>query len=138
MNTKTLVGAVAVAVWYVLWDLFLFDPLFGSLLSQVDGIQEPALLWIVVGNVVAGLVLAWFYGKTGSAFGRGLAGGLKFGVSAGILMGFPLWLFMSVYDSGWTYAASWGMVVANIIWVGVAGVVLALVDGRMTGAPETA
>jgi len=133
MSSKMLVGAVAVAVWYILWDMFLFNPLFGSFLSQVEGMQEPALMWVIVGNVVAGFVLAWFYGKTGSAFGSGVGGGLKFGISAGILMGFPMWLFMTVYDSGWTYAASWAMVVANIVWVGVAGVVLGLVGGKMAG-----
>jgi len=134
MSSKTLVGAVAVAVWYILWDLFLFSPLFGSFLAGVEGmVAEPALGWVIFGDLVAGLVLAWFYGLVGSRFGSGIKGGLRFGVTTGIVMGFPMWLFMSVYDTGWTYVASWGMVVANIVWVGVGGVVLALVGGKAAG-----
>ena len=133
MNARMLVSAVAVAVWYMIWDMFLFGPLFGSFLAGVDGmVEEPALQWLLLGNLAGGLVLAWFYGKVGSSFGTGLKGGLSFGVSVGILMGFPMWLFMSVYDSGWTYSASWAMVVANILWVAVAGVVLALVEDKMS------
>lgn len=139
MNAKMLSGAVAVFVWYMLWDMFLFNPIFGSFLTGVEGmVEQPALMWVAVGNLVAGLVLAWFYGKVGSAFGSGLKGGLQFGVTVGLVMGFPLWLFMSVYDTGWTYSASWAMVVANIVWVGVAGVVLALVDSKMGGGEAAA
>jgi hypothetical protein len=137
MNSKTLAGAVAVAVWYVIWDLFLFGPIFGSFLSGVEGmVAEPALLWIVVGNLAAGLVLAWFYGKVGSAFGNGVKGGLNFGVAVGIVMGFPMWLFQSVYFTGWPYSAAWAMVVANIVWVAVAGVVLALVSSKMASGGD--
>lgn len=139
MNSKMLAGAVAVAVWYMIWDMFLFFPIFGSFLANVEGlVEEPALQWVIVGNLVAGLVLAWFYGKVGSVFGGGVKGGLHFGIAAGILMGFPMWLFQSVYDSGWTYSASWAMVVANIVWVGVAGVLLALVSGKMAGGDAAA
>ncbi len=138
MNGKTIAGAVAVAVWYVLWDLFLFSPIFGSFLADVEGLVEPALQWILVGNLVAGLVLAWFYGKVGSAFGSGIKGGLNFGIAVGIVMGFPMWLFLSVYLSGWPYGASWAMVVANVVWVAVGGVILALVDGKMSGGGEAA
>ncbi len=139
MNSKMLVGAVAVAVWYMIWDMLLFFPIFGSFLADVEGlVEEPALQWLIVGNLAGGLVLAWFHGKVGSVFGSGIKGGLYFGVAAGILMGFPMWLFQSVYDSGWTYAASWAMVVANIVWVGVAGIVLAVVSGKMAGGGEAA
>lgn len=138
MSGKMLVGAVAVAVWYVIWDLFLFNPLFGPFLSQVQGIQEPSLWWVIVGDLTGALVLSWFYGKTGSAFGTGIMGGLKFGVAVGVVMGFPMWLMMSVYLAGWPYVASWPMVVANIVWVGVAGVVLAFVSGKTAGGAAAA
>jgi hypothetical protein len=139
MNSRMLVGAVVVAVWYVVWDMFLFSPIFGSFLADVEGlVQEPALQWIIIGNLVAGLVLSWFYGKVGSVFGSGVTGGLYFGVAAGILMGFPMWLFQTVYFTGWTYGASWAMVIANIVWVAVAGVLLAVVSGKMGGGGEAA
>ena len=139
MNSKVLTGAVVVAVWYMIWDMFLFEPLFGSFLAGVEGMNpEPALMWLVIGNLVGGLVLAWFYGMTQSVFGSGVLGGLKFGVAAGVLMGFPMWLFMSVYDTGWTYSASWAMTIANIVWVGVAGVVLGIVFDKMGGGETTA
>ena len=78
MNSKVLAGAVAVAVWYIIWDLFLFGPIFGSFLAGVEGaVSEPSLLWVIVGDLAAGLVLAWFYGKVGSAFGSGVKGGRR-------------------------------------------------------------
>lgn len=135
MSGKMLAGAVTVAIWYIIWDMFLFGPLFGRFVAGVEGMNpEPPLMWIIIGNIAGGLVLAWFYGKTSHAFGSGLKGGLNFGVSVGILMGFPMWLFMSVYDTGWTYGASWAMVIANIIWVGVAGVLLGFVGDKMGSA----
>lgn len=139
MNNKVLTGAVVVAVWYMIWDMFLFEPLFGSFLAQIEGMNpEPALMWVAVGNLCGGLVLAWFYGKTGAVFGSGLMGGLKFGIAAGVLIGFPMWLFMTVYDTGWTYAASWAMTFANIVWVGVAGTLLGMVFEKLGGGQATA
>ncbi len=139
MNGKVLTGAVVVAVWYMIWDMFLFEPVFGRFLTGVDGMNlEPALMWVAIGNLAGGLVLAWFYGKTQSAFGSGALGGLKFGVAAGVLIGFPMWLFMSVYNTGWPYGASWAMTLANIIWVGVGGVLLGFVFDKMGGGETTA
>ena len=139
MNSKVLTGAVAVAVWYMIWDMFLFGPLLGSFLVEVEGMNpEPSLMWVAMGNLASGLVLAWFYGKTGAVFGSGALGGLKFGVAAGVLMGFPAWLFMSVFDTGWTYGASWAMTVANIVWVGIGGVLLGIVFDKMRGGETTA
>ena len=53
-------------------------------------------------------------------------------------MGFPAWLFMSVFDTSWTYAASWAMTVANIVWVAVGGVLLGVVFDKMRGGEATA
>jgi hypothetical protein len=139
MNSKVLTGAVVVAVWYMIWDMFLFGPLLGPFLVEVEGMNpEPSLMWVAIGNLAAGLVLAWFYAKTGEVFGRGTLGGLKFGIAAGVLMGFPAWLFMSVFDTGWTYGASWAMTVANIAWVAVGGVLLGVVFEKMSGGAMTA
>ena len=65
-------------------------------------------------------------------------GGLKFGIAAGVLMGFPAWLLMSVFDTGWTYGASWAMTVANIVWVGVGGVLVGVVFDKMRGGEMAA
>ena len=139
MNSKVLTGAVVVAIWYMIWDMFLFGPLVGSFVAGVEGMNpEPALMWVAIGNLFGGLVLAWFFAKTGSVFGSGMSGGLKFGVATGVLIGFPMWLFMSVYDTGWTYAASWAMTIANIVWVSVGGVLLGLVFDKMGGGATPA
>lgn len=137
--SKMLAGAVAVAVWYMIWDMFLFEPLFGSFVAQIEGANpDPSLQWIIVGNLAAGLVLAWFYGKVGSVFGSGVKGGLHFGAVMGVVMGFPMWLFMPVYNTGWPYGSAWALTIANIIWVAVAGVVLGLVYSMMGGGEAAA
>jgi hypothetical protein len=139
MNARMLVGAVAVFVWYMVWDLGLSGPLFGSYYAQIEGINPaPSLMWLAIGNLVAGLVLSWFYGRTLASFGVGVRGGLNFGLSAGIVMGFPIWIMISIYDTGWTYAASWAQTLANILWVLVAGILLGIVYEKMGGGEAKA
>ena len=87
---------------------------------------------------MAGVVLSWFYGRTLASFGVGVRGGLNFGLSAGIVMGFPIWIMISIYDTGWTYAASWAQTLANILWVLVAGILLGIVYEKMGGGEAKA
>jgi hypothetical protein len=91
----------------------------------------PAFMWILIGDLVGGLVLAWVYDKTRSVFGGGLKGGATYGFYAGVLINVPLWLLMTVYLTGWPYRSSWALTIGGIFWTTVAGAVIGLVDERI-------
>ena len=132
-----LVAGILAAAWYVVFDLFLMDPLIGSRLAGIPGLNaQPATMWVVIGEVVGGLVLASVYARTRSIFGTGLKNGATYGVYAGVLIHFPTWLFMSVYV-GWPYGAAWAMTIASIVNVTIAGGLIGLVYEKM-GTPKTA
>jgi len=132
-----LVATIAAAVWYVVWDLFLIGPIIGSYLTGVPGANlDPAMMWVVIGEICAGLVLAAVYARTRSIFGVGLKGGATYGVYAGVLINFPTWLFHSVYV-GWPYSAAWAMTIAGLVTTTVAGALIGLVYEKM-GQPKAA
>ena len=126
-----LLAGVVAGVWYLVWDMFLMTPIIGSHLAGVPGLNaSPSTMWVVIGELVAGLVLASVYARTRSIFGTGLKGGATYGVYAGVLINFPLWLFMSVYV-GWPYSAAWVMTIAGLVITTVAGAGIGLVYGTM-------
>lgn len=132
-----LVAGIVAAVWYVVFDMFLMDPILGSALAGVPGMNpNPAVLWMVIGDLAAALVLAAVYARTRSVFGAGLKGGATYGVYAGVLINFPLWLFMAVY-AGWPYGTAWMMTIAAIVVTTVAGGLIGLTYEKM-GKPAAA
>ena len=132
-----LVAGIVAAVWYVVWDMFLMGPILGSYLAGVPGMNaNPATMWVVIGDLVACLVLAAVYARTRSIFGVGVKGGATYGVYAGVLINFPMWLFMSVY-LGWPYGTAWVMTIAAILYTTVAGGLIGMVYGAM-GKPKAA
>jgi hypothetical protein len=134
---QLLAAGVVAGIWYVVWDLFLLEPLIGSFLAGIPGMNpEPSTMWVVIGNLVAGLVLAAVYARVRSVFGTGPGAGLTYGVYAGVLMHFPLWLFMSIY-LGWPYGTAWVMTIAGLAYTAVAGALIGLVYGKM-GRPAAA
>ncbi|HSG00259.1 MAG TPA: hypothetical protein VLA20_03970 [Vicinamibacterales bacterium] len=132
-----IVATVVVAVWYLVWDMFLLEPLLGSYMAGIPGMNpSPALMWIVVGELSSGLVLAAVYARVRSVFGTGLANGATYGVYAAVLANFPLWLMMSVY-AGWPYGTAWAFTIASIpVWA-IAGGLVGLVYQKM-GTPARA
>lgn len=126
-----LVAGIVAAAWYMVFDMFLMEPVIGSYLAGVPGMNAaPATMWIVVGNVVGGLVLAAVYARIRSIFGVGLKNGATYGVYAGVLINFPTWLFLSVF-AGWPYGAAWAMTIASIVYVTIAGALIGLVYEKM-------
>ncbi len=132
-----LVAGIVAAAWYVVFDMFLMEPVLGSYLAGIPGINAaPATMWIVIGNVVACLVLAAVYARTRSIFGLGLKNGATYGVYAGVLANFPTWLNLSVYAS-WPYGSAWAVTIALILNVTIAGALIGLVYEKM-GQPKPA
>jgi len=134
-----LAAGVVAGVWLLVWDMFLSGPLLGSMLTAIPGLNpDPAVPWMIVGNLAGGLVLALLYGRVRGAFGTGAASGAQFGFFAGLLVNFPLWLQLSLYVS-WPYGTAWAFTIAGLVVYVIAGALVGLVYQRMAkGAAATA
>jgi len=130
---KVLPAILLVWVWLLLWDNFLSGPIMGNALATIPGLVATfPKMWEVVGDLCAAVVLVWFYSRVQGAFGTGIMGGLKYGLSAGVLINFPTWLFMTLYLA-WPYAPTWHITLIAILQTGVSGLLAGLVFEKMGG-----
>lgn len=133
-----LVAGLVAGIWFLVFDMFLLEPLMGSLMANIPGLNPtPPMLWMVVGDLAAGLVLAAVYARVRSVFGTGFANGATYGVYAGVLMNFPIWLQMSVYVS-WPYVTAWAFTIMGIVICAVAGGLVGVVFPKLSGATSGA
>jgi hypothetical protein len=135
---KSFVAAViAVLAWYLVFDNYLAGMLIGSTLAQVPGmVAEPSFHWVAVGDLCAAVMLVGVYGRTRGVYGVGPKNGAIYGVYAGLLINFPMWLFQTVY-SAWPYNVAWTMTIAFTLMTVVAGALIGTVY-QMTGGAKTA
>lgn len=131
---KLVPAVVAVWVWYVLFDMFLFDPIMGSAMAGIPGANPaPSTMWVVLGDLAAALVLVGFYDRVKGALGSGARHGALYGLSAGVLINFPTWLWGAVYFS-WPYGAAWTAVITLIAIATIAGALIGIVYEKMGAA----
>jgi hypothetical protein len=83
--------------------------------------------YLVAGDFVAAFVFCWAFLKLGRATGTGAAGGATFGFYAGVLVGFPTYIFMHLLITGVPYSMAWVMTV----WQVIAYVAIGAVAGAM-------
>ena len=129
-----LAAAIAVLVWYLVWDNFLAGMLIGSTLAQVPGmVSEVSKLWETVGDLCGAMMLAGVYARVRGVYGVGAKNGAVYGVYAGLLINFPTWLFLTVY-AGWPYSLTWMMTISGTLVTVVAGALIGTVYQAMGGA----
>ena len=134
---KLVPAAIAVWVWYVVFDMFLLGPIMGSAMASIPGaVEAPSTMWVVIGDLAAALVLTAFYDKVRGAFAGGVTGGATYGLSAGVLINFPTWLWGVVYF-GWPYKSAWTATIALIVLATIGGALIGLVYEKV-GSPKTA
>jgi hypothetical protein len=126
---KLLVTTVVVGIVLVVWD----GLVHGMLLQRMYYAHLPNLFradtpmgWAIVGEFVFALVWVWVYDRVYASFGGGVRGGAAFGVYAGVLLNFPMWIFNHLMFVGFPYSLSWW-------WVGT-GIVISVIAGAVTGA----
>ncbi len=68
---------------------------------------EPKVAWLVTGDFVAMLVLAWVMDRLGAVFGSGAKGGAQAGLVLGVLVNFPRWHLVGLLFKGVPYALVW-------------------------------
>jgi hypothetical protein len=131
MNVKKLVpaalavGVIFIVLDFVVHELMLKGPYYSQLpsLFKQDG---PPMVWAIIGDLVAGLVMVWVYDRAYSSFSGGPKGGATFGLYAGILVNFPTWLFMNLVLQGFPYSLAW-------IWT-ITGILYGVIGGAVAGA----
>lgn len=131
---KFVPAVVAVWVLYVLFDMFLIEPIAGAAMASIPGANAtPSTMWVVIGDLVAALVLVGFYDRVQGSFGAGARNGMVYGLSAGVLANFPTWLWGSVYFT-WPYRAAWTTVIVLIALATVGGALIGIVYEKLGAA----
>ncbi len=124
---KFLVSVVVLFIWGYLYETFLSPTISGSAMSSIPGlVNEPPMQWLIVGALVATAVFVWFYERVRGSFGAGARGGMMYGLSVGILMNFPMWLYFSLFVA-WPYKAMWHFTLMGIVMATINGAIVGLV-----------
>ena len=133
MNTKCLVASVAGAVvlfvgGYVLYELVLGGFMSANMGSATGVMKEsPDFLWIAVGQLASGGVLATVLGWAGATDAAGGAkAGAKIGALLSVAFGFVMLGAMNISTLTWTVV---DVVVTAVLW-GAAGAVVGIMLGR--------
>jgi len=71
-------------------------------------------------------VFVWVYDRVYGSFGGGAKGGATYGLYAGVLLNFPIWILMHMMFKGFPYGLSW-------IWT-ITGIIYAIAIGAAVGA----
>jgi hypothetical protein len=125
---KVVKTGIAVGITAIVLDFVVNNVVLGSYIAGLPFVNTTyavAMTWNLVGDLVAGLVFALVFARVRGSFGPGIAGGLTFGLYAGVIINFPTWHFAHLYIKDWPYSASW-------VWM-CSGIVIALVEGAVAG-----
>ena len=125
---KVIKTGIAVGITVVALDFAINNFVLGNYIAGLAFVNTgfaTAMTWNLVGDLVAGLVFALVFDRVRGSCGPGMAGGLTFGLYAGIIINFPTWHFAHLYIKDWPYMASW-------VWT-CSGVFMGLVEGAVAG-----
>ncbi|MBI5473509.1 MAG: DUF1761 family protein [Ignavibacteriae bacterium] len=95
--------------------------------------QDANPAWYVLGDFIYVFVFAWVFDKVSSSFGGTIQDGAKAGFYLGVLVNFPMYIFLHLMFNGYPYALSWISTIYGIVWYVVVGVIYAAIMKK--GAP---
>lgn len=133
MNTKCLIASIAGAVvlfvgGYVLYELLLggfFEANMGSATGVIK--ESPNFLWIAVGQLASGGVLATVLGWKGAT---DVAGGARAGAKLGALIATAFgFVMLGAMNTSTLASVVVDIVVSAVLW-GAAGAVVGMMLGR--------
>ena len=110
-----LIGGLVATVLDVLVHGFLLGNAFYVQQTALFG-TESSPLSLTLGDFVSVAVFVWVYQRVRSCFRGGAAGGAIFGFYAGVLIGFPTHLFLSIVIVDFAYALAWAWTLLEIVW----------------------
>ena len=126
MNLTALVKlGVATGVVMNVLDVIVQGYLLAGMYAAAPAFRNTndVIPYLILGDFVAAFVFCWAYLKLGAATGRGAAGGATFGFYAGVLIGFPTWIFVHLLVNGIPYGMMWMMTIWNVIAYVIIGAV---------------
>jgi len=126
MNVKKLLLAtLGVGVVVNVVDFIVHGQIMAGTYSQMTSLfrQDASIVWLIIGDFVAALVLVFVYDRVYSSFGGGPKGGATYGLYAGVLVNFPTWIFAHLLFVGFPYSLSWMWTIYGIVWTVIAGAV---------------
>lgn len=125
--TKLLVATLGAGVVANVYDFVVHANLLQrAYYSQLTSLfrQDAPMAWIIVGDFVAALVFVWVYDRVYGSFGGGVKGGATFGVYAGVLVNFPMGIFLNLLFVGFPYELAWLWIMTGIIWAVLIGAIV--------------
>lgn len=120
---KWLIIGIVVGIVAAVYDVIVHGSLLASYYTRAPFRQDASLAWMLVSNIVAGLVFAWVYLKVAGSFASGVRGGITMGFYAGVLVNFPSAIFLNLVLQDFPYGLSWLWVVSGIVFYVIAGAI---------------
>jgi hypothetical protein len=127
LKAAVIVGIVMNGFDFLVNGVLLKDMMAGQSFMN----QDPPIMWLVIGDFVAALVIVTVYDKVRGAFAAGPRGGAIFGLYAGVLVNFPTWILVHLLFQGVSYHTAWHWTLLGIAWGLLAGTTTGAVYGKL-------
>lgn len=127
-----LVVGVAVNLYdYVVHGLLLAGPFYSKVALMRP---EPALSRLILADFVAAFVFVWVFQRVRSCFAPGAAGGVIFGLYAGVLVNFPTWFVSHLLLRGFSNRLAGVWILTGVVWGALAGAIAGALMHRQSSS----
>ena len=133
MNRKLFIATIVTAIYLTLFGFVAHAIVLEGMYMNMADMMRPdeaamgLMLWIYIAYILQAIVLSAFYIDRGGA--DGLAGGIKFGLAAGVLIGAVNLIHYAVYP--YMLGVSLTLFLTTLLQYAGAGLVLALVVPKL-------
>lgn len=116
--------AIVVAIAYMVVDYLSLTYVMGGYFTGLT-IMNPnaSMVTNLILDFLAALTLVWVFDRVRGSFGAGAGGGVTFGLYAGFLIHFPMWLAAHVWIRDFPYTTAWVFTIYGVIMYLVMGAV---------------
>ena len=113
-----------------LLDIAVQGHLLANAYSKVPSLRtDTPLVYYIIGDFVAVIVLAWIMQKVAPAIGMGA----KAGLYLGIFVSFPTWHFIQLMFKGYPYDLTWINTIYGVIWYVIAAAIIGAIAKPKAG-----